>query len=277
MSERKVQALKSALKWLESNHQVILSPRPTWIKGLKRIAEICTLVQFLQEGKLGRFDPMFEEHIREWLHGTWRALRQGEFFADVVQLDPLWISLALNYTTYFRNGLRNSRFETLLAQHAHQPPGASWFVELAVACGMSVIGLESNRDIDDLARNSWSFRLSEYQRPDPPRAYETTHVIMWLRDVNRVPPAIAQRILDWNPQWMASYQVAHNPDVHAELIMMNHHLGRCVTADVWDWQLAKQDPDGSFPAMDIPSRVLGRYHATVVGAIALACCLGTCH
>jgi hypothetical protein len=274
MRAEKIRALVSAMRWLEANHQEILAPKPNWIRGVKRIAEACALAQYIKDGDLGTIEPFLREHADEWITGSWRILRNGEFFADAIDGDSKWVSLAMNYVPFYRHGLRNERLERLIVERVHEVEDA-WFIRLALACALQHMGIPSKLDIDALTAECWAMRLGGYQWADPPRAYETTHVAMWLADLKRLPPTLSERLREWSPAWMESYRNVSNPDVLAELVMMAHYYPPgCASEDIWKWLLSRQDPDGSFPQMDIPSRALGRYHATVVAAIALAVCLG---
>ncbi len=267
------------MRWLHANHHAIVKPYPNWVKLAKRLGEITTLAHTLRKGGLGRLDPMLDQHAREWLHGAWLIVGKGEIFATAVAGNPAWVSLSMNYLPFYLEGLRNERFEELLRTAAARPPELEWFVALAVACALERMAIPSPLDVLGLARQSWCMRINIYKRPDPARAYETTHVVMWLAELGIIPTAVRESIAAWNPLWIESYQAVHNPDVVAELVAMQHAVDGCVSAPIWQWLLDKQDPDGSFPELDAPNRALGRYHATVVAALTLAICLGSvaCH
>jgi len=89
MQREKTNALRSALTWLRNGAPEILSQLPTWVKGVKRIAEIAMLAQYLLDDDLGRLDPTFAEDAQGWLKACWRVLRRGEFLADCVESDPV--------------------------------------------------------------------------------------------------------------------------------------------------------------------------------------------
>jgi hypothetical protein len=81
-------ALWRALGWLEENGAEILAPRPTWLRGIKRVAEAVMLAEVLLDEDLARIDPAFAVHARDWLESAWRALRGGDFLVDCVERDP---------------------------------------------------------------------------------------------------------------------------------------------------------------------------------------------
>ena len=266
-------ALRAALAWLGQSAPEILSQRPTWVQGIKRLSEVALLARYILDGELGRSEPELAAQARGWLEVGWRILRRGDFLVDCIAQDPVWVGLASSYLPFHRQGLRSPRFEELLRQRVDRVE-LGWFVRLSVACALAQLGIPSKLAVDALAANAWAFRVPGPLQPDPARAYETTHVVMWLGEVGRIPAAQADRLRAWAPAWIDHYRRARNVDVVAELVLMLHILDRCAAEATWDWLLEQQDPDGSFPEMDIPSRVRGRFHVTVATSFALATCLG---
>lgn len=277
LRERQQRALVAAMMWMQRNHEQILRPWPDWIKGTKRLGEITGLARRILDLDLGQRDPMLKQHADEWLRLAWERFRHGDLFAEAITQDENWISLALTYVPFFHRGMRSLRFEECLRRLGPKIPDKNpmgFFVSLAVACSLHEMGIPCSLDIDTLTAQTWVFRIREPLRPDPARAYETTHVMMWLGDLKRIPAEVASRVGQWNLGWMDHYQKVRNGDVLAELVFMQHFFGRCVPDATWEWLLARQDPDGSFFDMDVPDRVYGRFHATVVAAMALVLCLG---
>jgi hypothetical protein len=270
----RVEALRRAMGWLDEHAREILAPRPTWLLGVKRLAEAAMLADILLEEDLGRRDPVLEEHATGWLEACWRLLRGGDFLVECVERDGVWVGLAMAYVPFHKRGMRNPRFEAVLEARADRVE-ADWFVELAVACAFEHLALRPRRDIASLARSAWITRATRYMAIDPARAYETTHLVFWLEPLGRVTPALRDRLLDWTPRWVEHYRAVRNVDVVAELIMMSHVLGApCAAADTWSWLLDRQEADGAFPGVGSSAPVLGRFHTTAVAAMALALCLG---
>lgn len=280
MNDDKLRALVGLMTWMQQHHVEILSPHPDPIKATKRIGEIAGLARRILEANLGHLDPMLEQHASEWLRLCWNALREGEVLVEAIEWDPNWMSLATTYLPFFHRGLRSERFESklhVLGPAIPQQNPMGFWVSLTVACSLAEMKIPCSLDILELARRSWVFRIVADQRPDPARAYETTHVMMWLGDLGMIPPDVVERVAVWNRGWMKHFEKVHNGDVLAELLMMQHYFGECGQDTTWRWLLDRQDVDGSFKEMDVPTRVLGRFHATVVAGHALAMCLGPPH
>ena len=273
MRDRRIESLRRSLQWLFENRATFLAPKPTWIKGIKRLAEIAMLADLMLTYRLPAIDPTFGEHANKWLDTGWKALRQGDFLIHCIDMDPRWVALAATYGPFHRHGRRNARFE---ARVRAAPDGVdpNAFVRLSAATAYARIGIPSTLDIDALVAEQWISRVSEYTLADPVRAYETTHVVFWLGELGRITPMIRDKLGAWSDRWVAHYQRARNVDIVAELIQMMHYVGAPTSEDIWTWFLDSQDEDGSFPAIELPTRALGRYHTTVVGAMALAICLG---
>lgn len=268
-----VVALRRALEWMSANGLEIVSLRPTWLRAIKRIAEATMLARYLIEHDLGALDPAFAATAREWFEATWLVMREGEFLAEAVERDATWIALASTYVPFHRRGMRNPRLEHALRARADHVDD-SWFVRLATAVAYRQLAIPSPLDVDALAREAWCLRIPEYQLGDVGRIYETTHVVIWLTELDALPAEAATRLGEFTPRWIDHFRSAHNADLVAELVMTLHHLGRCADDDTWTWLLSRQSADGSLPEMDIPTRALGRFHVTVVTAMALAVCLG---
>lgn len=268
----KIEAFRRALRWTTSNAGEILENRPSWIRLVKRLAEIGMLANSIIDGHLGRFDPSFEEDARRWIDLAWNRTRRGDLFAEALASNPAWTSLAMTYAQFHRHGLRNARFEELLGNHADSVT-QEWLVSLANACAYRTLGLASSNDVHELAAQAWCVRIQEHQIADVGRMYETTHVIMWLGRSD-LSPGVRDRLRRFLPRWIDHYRVVKNPDLLAELVVAAHHLGDCTSDETWQWLLALQTEDGSLREMDSPTRVLGRWHVTFAFAFALATCLG---
>jgi hypothetical protein len=275
MRDEKLRALRAAMQWLFDNHRGIVRPFPNWVKTTKRLAEIAWLAQHILDLGVGKLDPMLEKHAEEWLKGAWLLTREAELFVEALEQDHGWATLAMNYTSFRRRGYRNARFEDVVRQAATRMGAVEdWFVKLCLAAAFVELGIESPLDTRALAAESWAARLGDYQRPDPAQAYETTHLVFWLGDLGLIPAELRARLLPWHGRWIDAYVQAQNVDIVAELIASHHYLAdECVNPTAWTWLLAKQHADGSFPEMDIPDRALGRFHVTVVSAMALTLCL----
>jgi hypothetical protein len=276
MSQPKLDALVASLKWLGARAHALLEPRPDWAAGIKRIAEVTMLADMLLSPAVRDLHPRFVGYADFWIDAAWRALRRGDFFIECVEQDPVWIGLAMTYVKFHKHGRRNPRFEDLLVRQANDATGDP-FVKLAVACAYAHLGVASALDIDSLAAESWIARTEEYAVPLPRDTYHTTHVAIWLGELDRITGPLHQKFLDWTALWTAHYQRAENVDLVAELIMQSHYIRGPVREDAWPWMLARQEADGSFPGIDLPSVTIGRFHPTLVSAIALAQCLGGTH
>jgi hypothetical protein len=269
----KIESLRRTLTWLGANARELLELRPTWMRLTKRLAELGMLANHILDNHLGRIDPMFEIEALRWIEATWEVTRRGEFFVEALDSDPTWTSLAMTYSGFHRRGMRNERFEELLVRRAAEPTH-EWFVELATGCAYRAMGLPWSRNVSALAAEAWCLRIPEAQIADIGRMYETTHVIMWLAQHDELSGEARERLRRFLPRWSDHYRAAHNPDLVAELVLAAHHLGSCASRETWQWLLSLQTEDGSLREMDIPSRTLGRFHVTIVLAMAAAACLG---
>jgi len=268
----KIESFRRALAWTTSNARELLENRPSWIRLVKRLAEIAMLANYVIDGRLGRFDPGFEEDARRWLELAWQRTRRGDLLVEAIASEPAWTSLAMTYAEFHRHGLRNPRLDDLLAQRA-DAASHEWFVQLATGCAYRALGIPSRHDVSALASQAWCVRIPELQIADIGRMYETTHVIMWLAERD-LTPAVRERLRRFVPRWIEHYRVVQNPDLVAELVVAAHRLGDCGSDETWRWLLGRQTEDGSLREMDSPTRVLGRWHVTFAFALALAACLG---
>ncbi len=266
-----IDSFRRALGWTTTNAAEILENKPTWIRLVKRIAEISMLSNSILDGRLGQFDPAFEEDARRWIELAWRRTRHGDLFAEALANEPAMTSLAMTYSQFHRHGLRNERFEQLLVQRASEPRH-EWFVQLATACAYRSLGLPSGHDVDALLSQAWCVRIPDLQIADIGRMYETTHVIMWLG--HDIPADACDRLRRFVPRWIDHYRAVKNPDLVAELVVAAHVLGERGSDATWRWLLDLQTDDGSLREMDSPTRVLGRWHVTFAFALALATALG---
>jgi hypothetical protein len=269
----KREALFAALGWLGDRTLEVLEPRPEWQAGVKRISEAAMLADVLLAPSVAAIHPKISAYADAWLDAAWRALGAGDFLCDRVEEDPVWAGLAMTYVKFHKHGRRNARFLDLVQRRAHEVRGDP-FVKLAVACAFRELGVTSALDVDELTRQSWIARADDFAVPEPLEAYHTTHVALWLGELGRIPEWLARRLKSYTPLWISHYQRRENVDLVAELIMQAHHVGAPPLGDVWAWLLARQEGDGSFPGIDLPSVTLGRYHPTLVSALALALCLG---
>ena len=271
MDSSKIESFRRALAWTTKNAGEIIENRPTWIRLVKRIAEVGMLANYILDARLGRFDQTFEEDARRWLELAWSRTRSGELLVEAITLEPAWTSLAMTYAQFHRHGLRNARLDAILARRA-QEATHEWFVQLATACGYRALGLP-HADVRALAAQAWCVRIPTAQIADIGRMYETTHVIMWLGSED-LTAAERARLTTFLPTWIDHYRVVQNPDLVAELVVASHHLGGCANDETWSWLLGLQTADGSLREMDSPTPVLGRWHVTFAFALALAACLG---
>lgn len=269
------EALRRVLAWLGANAGELLRVRPSWVHALKRFAELGMLAGYILDGDLAGVDPSLAVEARRWLEATWEVTRRGEFLVEAVASDPAWTSLATTYAGFHRHGLRNARLEELLAERAREARHP-WFVALATGCAYRALGIPSHHDVEALAAEAWCARIPTYQMPDIGVMYETTHVVMWLAGTPAMPAGVEARLRAFVPRWSEHYRAAHNPDIVAELVLAAHHLGGCASDATWAWLLGLQTAGGSVREVDVPSPALGRFHVTLVVAMAAAACLGRC-
>lgn len=266
-----VAAFQRTLRWTTQNAAELLENRPTWIRLVKRLAELAMLSNAILDHHLGRFDPELEADARRWLELVWQRTRRGDLFAEALAMDPVWTSFAMTYAELRPHGLVNERLEQLLVARAHEAP-QEWFVQLANACAYRTLDLPSRYALDALVAEAWCVRIPHFQIADVGRMYETTHVIMWV-GAGGLPDAARQRLQQFIPRWIEHYREVKNPDLVAELIVAAHRLGGRVSDETWTWLLALQTEDGSLREMDSPTRVLGRWHVTFAFALAIATAL----
>jgi hypothetical protein len=273
---RMAQGLERAVELLARHEGHFLRPVPDVRELVKRVAEVAMLADLIAQAEPGRLPAAVCQAAGDLLERGWAAIGRGELLADLVDRDPAWVGVVPVYVPFHRRGLRNPRFDAQLQRHA-DAVGPIWFVQLAAAMAFRALGVASSLDADALLARSWIASATGFAPIPVERAYETTHVAMWLAALGPLPEPIRARVEAWAPKWMDAALAQRDADVAAELAIAVHHAGACVGAPRWQRLLALQARDGSFLPLRQPAgQLFHRFHATAVGAMALAQCLGPC-
>ncbi|MCA9675666.1 MAG: hypothetical protein KC464_11565, partial [Myxococcales bacterium] len=265
-------ALQAAIGFLARGLPTFLRPVPDVVALVKRAAEVATLVDLAASAGLGRRAPALAPVLDAMLDRAWHALRRGDLLRELVDHDARLVALAPAYVHFHRRGLRHPRLAARLADH-ETSTAATWLPRLATAMALRAIGVPSRHlDADALAAASWIATARDLDDLTVARAYETTHVVLWLSLLGPTPAAIGDRVRATAPRWIDRFLARRDADVAAELAMALHRVGGDVPPSTWPRLIGLQLADGSFlpsPAAARPHR-LGRFHPTLVAAIALA-------